>query len=76
MYKQLQFILWNSNKDSYSVARGILGVRIGMAEWGADFVVKLGVNDALVGFGTALGRGFGESYGVYKEGCNGTFVNC
>ena len=55
-------------EQRYSVARGILGVGIGMAERGVDIAVKLGVNDALVGFGTALGRGFGESYRVYKEG--------
>lgn len=40
---------------------------MGMVERGVDVAVKLGVNDAVVGFGTALGRGVGESYRVYKE---------
>lgn len=38
-----------------------------MAERGVDIAIKLGVNDALINFGTALGRGMGESYRVYKE---------
>ena len=55
-------------EQKHSVARGILGMGIGMAERGVDIAIKLGVNDAIVGFGTALGRGFGESYRVYNEG--------
>lgn len=41
---------------------------MGMVERGVDIAVKLGVNDAIMNFGTALGRGVGESYRVYREG--------
>jgi hypothetical protein len=51
----------------YDVARGILEAGMSMAERGVDIAIKLGVNDALINFGTALGRGMGESYRVYKE---------
>jgi len=45
----------------------MLEIGISMAERGVDIAVKLGVNDALINFGTALGRGMGESYRVYRE---------
>jgi hypothetical protein len=41
---------------------------LGIAERSVDLAVRLGLNDALINFGTALGRGVGESYRVYKEG--------
>lgn len=51
----------------YNVAEGVLEMGMGMAERGVDIALKLGVNDAIINFGTALGRGMGESYRVYKE---------
>ena len=54
-------------EQRYNVARGMLDIGMGMAERGVDIAIKLGVNDALINFGTALGRGMGESYRVYKE---------
>ena len=50
----------------YNVARGMLDMGIVMAERGVNIAIKLGVNDALMNFGTALGRGVGESYKAYK----------
>jgi hypothetical protein len=50
----------------HNVARGCVEVGMGLVERGVDVAVKLGLNDALINFGTALGRGVGESYRVYK----------
>ena len=54
-------------EQRHNIARGMLEIGISMAERGVDIAVKLGVNDALINFGTALGRGMGESYRVYRE---------
>lgn len=55
-------------EQRHNVARGVLEVGMGMAEKSVDLAVRLGLNDALINFGTALGRGVGESYRVYREG--------
>lgn len=54
-------------EQKYNVGRGILETGMGMAERGVSFAIRLGVNDVLVNFGTALGRGVGESYRVYRD---------
>ena len=54
-------------EQRYNVVRGLLETGMGMAERGVNLAVRLGVNDALVNFGTALGRGMGESYRVYTD---------
>lgn len=47
--------------------KGLLDVTMSMAERGVDIAVRLGLNEALINFGSALGRGVGESYRVYKS---------
>lgn len=54
-------------EQKHGVLRGGLEVGLGVCERGVDIAVKLGLNDALVGFAGALGRGVGESWRVYKE---------
>jgi len=39
---------------------------IGVAERGVNIAIRLGLNDAIMNFGTALGRGVGETYKAYK----------
>lgn len=51
----------------HNVARATLELGMGMVERGVDVAVKLGVNEAIMNFGTALGRGVGEGYRVYRE---------
>jgi hypothetical protein len=53
-------------EQKYNLARGCLEWGMGMVERSVDVAVKLGVGDAVVGFSTALGRGVGETYRVYK----------
>jgi hypothetical protein len=53
-------------EKQHNVARGMLEMGMGMAERGVDIAVKLGLNEALINFGTALGRGVGESVRVYR----------
>jgi hypothetical protein len=50
----------------YNVARGCIEMGMGLAERGVDVAIKFGLHDALISFATALGRGVGESYRVYK----------
>jgi hypothetical protein len=50
----------------HNVARACVETGMGLMERGVDIAIKLGLNDALINFGTALGRGVGESYRVYK----------
>jgi hypothetical protein len=54
-------------EQRHNVARGALEMGMGMVERGVDIAIKLGVNDAIMNFGTALGRGVGEGYRVYRE---------
>lgn len=51
----------------YNIARGVLEFGMGMVERGVDVVVRLGLNEAMISFGGALGRGVGETYRVYRQ---------
>ena len=53
-------------EQRHNILRGGIEVGLGVCERGVDIAVKLGLNDALIGFGSALGRGVGESWRVYK----------
>jgi len=48
------------------LARGVVEMGLRVLERGVDVAVRLGVGDAVVGIGTAVGRGVGESYRVYQ----------
>jgi hypothetical protein len=54
-------------EQRYNIARNVLEFGMGMVERGVDVAIKLGVNEALISFGGALGRGVGETYRVYRE---------
>lgn len=54
-------------EQRHGLLRGALEVGLGVCERGVDIAVKLGLNDALVGFAAAMGRGLGESWRVYRE---------
>jgi hypothetical protein len=54
-------------EQRHNVARGMLDMGMGIAEKSVDLAVRLGLNDAIINFGAALGRGVGESYRVYRE---------
>ena len=55
-------------EQRHNIARSMVEMGMSMAERGVDIAVKLGVNDAIINFGTALGRGMGETCRVYNEG--------
>jgi hypothetical protein len=53
-------------EKQHNVAKGMLEMGMGMAERGVNIAIRLGLNDALLNFSTALGRGLGETYKAYK----------
>ena len=54
-------------EKQHNLARGLIEMSIGIVERGVDIAVKLGLNEALINFGTALGRGVGEGVRVYRS---------
>ena len=54
-------------EQRYNITRNMFELGMGMIERGVDMAVRLGLNDALISIGSALGRGVGETYRVYRE---------
>jgi len=54
-------------EQRYNIVKHVLELGMGMVERGVNVACRLGVNEALISFGGALGRGVGETYRVYRE---------